>query len=91
MLTGCYPASLDNMEQAPYNKLMTKTPLPIDSATLPPWARWLAQDADGAWWAYEHEPNEGAVSWYENEVGDAIRVTKDHPNSGWRGTLTRIR
>ncbi|MDX1344972.1 MAG: hypothetical protein R3179_03660 [Sedimenticolaceae bacterium] len=66
-------------------------PLPIDSGMLPPWARWLAQDADGAWWAYEHEPNEGTSSWYENEVGDSIRLCNDSPNSNWRETLKRIR
>ncbi|MGD8235938.1 MAG: hypothetical protein PVJ65_07300 [Chromatiales bacterium] len=70
---------------------MTVTPLPIDSATLPPWARWLAQDADGTWWAYEHEPNEGTTSWYENEVGDSTRLRSDPPNSDWRRTLMRIR
>ncbi|HIO93714.1 MAG TPA: hypothetical protein EYG68_12880 [Leucothrix mucor] len=35
----------------------------------PNWTRWLAQDADGTWWAYEHEPNEYHAGWYENEVG----------------------
>ena len=84
MLTGCYPASLANMEQAPYNKLMTKTDLPIDTARLPPWARWLAQDADGTWWAYEHEPNMSDSGWYENEVGQSIRLEKHKPNPLWQ-------
>ena len=70
---------------------MTVTLLPIDPGMLPPWARWLAQDADGTWWAYEHEPNEGTASWYENEVGDSIRLCNDLPNSNWRRSLTRIR
>lgn len=58
--------------------------------TVPEWARWLAQDANGAWWAYEHEPNEGATSWYENEVGRYQRVGSGAPNSEWRGTLQKI-
>ncbi|MGD8677409.1 MAG: hypothetical protein PVG16_00265 [Chromatiales bacterium] len=70
---------------------MTMTSLPIDPSTLPSWARWLAQDADGTWWAYEHEPNEGAVSWYENEVGDSIRLCNGLSSTGWRRTLMRIR
>jgi hypothetical protein len=35
---------------------------------LPDWAEWLAQDADGAWWAFEAEPNQHDRGWYENEV-----------------------
>jgi hypothetical protein len=62
----------------------------IDTTALPAWARWLAQDADGTWWAYEHEPNEGTVSWYENEVGNSLRISRTQRNSSWRQTLTRI-
>lgn len=51
----------------------------------------MAQDADGTWWAYEQEPNEGNVSWYENEVGDAVRLGKSLPNGDWRKTLMKIR
>lgn len=61
----------------------------IDIATPPAWAQWLAQDADGTWWAYEHEPNEGAVSWYENEVGKSIRLEKQPQNRRWRETLRK--
>ena len=35
---------------------------------LPDWAEWIAQDANGAWWAYEAEPNQQDTGWYENEV-----------------------
>ena len=70
---------------------MIRERLPVDPATLPAWAHWLAQDADGTWWAYEHEPNEGAVSWYENEVGASIRLLRLAENSGWRSTLVKIR
>lgn len=69
---------------------MNDKTLPVDRAMLPPWARWLAQDADGAWWAYEQEPNPGAISWYENEVGDSLRLRTDSPNSNWRATLTKV-
>ncbi|MEJ2310143.1 MAG: hypothetical protein P8Z31_07120 [Gammaproteobacteria bacterium] len=70
---------------------MTRERVPVDPATLPAWAKWLAQDADGTWWAYEHEPNEGAVSWYENEVGASLRLLRQADNSGWRRTLVKIR
>jgi hypothetical protein len=70
---------------------MTSANLPIDHSTLPPWARWVAQDADGTWWDYEQEPNEGNISWYENEVGDSVRLQKSLPDGDWRRTLTKIR
>jgi hypothetical protein len=69
---------------------MILTPLPINFAMLPSWARWLAQDADGTWWAYEHEPNEGSISWYENEVGDSMRLCNTLTNTGWRRTLMKV-
>jgi len=63
----------------------------MDCTRLPPWARWLAQDADGCWWAYEHEPNPGEKSWYENEVGAAIKLLDAEPNPDWRRALIRVK
>lgn len=57
---------------------------------IPAWARWIAQDANGAWWAFEHEPNEGAKSWYENEVGKYRLIRKDLPNAEWRNSLIKV-
>ena len=61
--------------------------LQLEPGALAPWVRWLAQDADGAWWGYEAEPHEGAVGWYENEVGRLQRLTRAAPNPGWRQAL----
>ena len=62
--------------------------LPNDVA-IPSWARWLAQDADGSWWAYECEPNEGDHGWYENEVGRCARVASRAPPRQWQHTLRK--
>lgn len=59
-------------------------------AATPAWARWLAQDADGSWWCYEHEPNLACINWYENEVGHSLRIRKDSPNPRWRETLFAV-
>ncbi|MEE9351830.1 MAG: hypothetical protein V3U78_06185 [Thiotrichaceae bacterium] len=66
----------------------------VDQSTLkelnslsPSWARWLAQDADGTWWAYEHEPNEFHKGWYENEVGRFVKLLKAEPNTLWKDSL----
>jgi hypothetical protein len=58
---------------------------------LPGWALWLAQDADGAWWAYEAEPHRHHIGWYENEVGRSQRLAKADPNPDWADTLKRVR
>ena len=36
----------------------------IEAAKDIPWARWIAQDADGEWFAYEEFPNLGETHWY---------------------------
>jgi hypothetical protein len=57
---------------------------------LPEWVCWVAQDSNGAWWGFEHEPNEGAYSWYENEVGRYCELRREGPNPAWRQTLERV-
>lgn len=59
----------------------------IDLKALPDWAEWLAQDADGAWWAYEASPNQQTTGWYENEVGRIMKVGHGAPNPDWERSL----
>lgn len=56
---------------------------------IPDWVQWLAQDADGTWWGFEAEPNEGDCSWYENEVGRYCRLGREGPNPRWQRSLRR--
>lgn len=56
---------------------------------IPDWVAWLAQDADGAWWGYEAEPNRHHRAWYENEVGRIVRLGKTAPPANWESTLIR--
>ena len=60
-------------------------------AEPPDWAAWVAQDADGAWWAYEAEPNQQDRGWYENEVGRIAPLGRTAPPADWQTTLRRIR
>lgn len=55
----------------------------------PNWAHWLAQDADGSWWAFEAEPNEYDHGWYENEVGRCLKLDEREANPHWRESLRR--
>ena len=61
-----------------------------DCSQLPTWARWIAQDADGSWWAYAHEPNMADHGWYENELGGNILLQRAEPNPEWREEIHRI-
>lgn len=62
---------------------------PPDTTALPAWAQWIAQDADGSWWAYECWPNPGDHGWYENEVGRIERIGRGTPPADWQTTLRR--
>jgi hypothetical protein len=62
----------------------------IDFSQIPHWVRWLVQDANGSWWAHEHEPNLGDVAWYENEVGHQLTLMQAAPESDWRQSLMGI-
>ena len=57
----------------------------------PAWVEWIAQDRDGSWWGYAHEPNPADAGWYENEVGEFVRLGGTAPNPDWPGTLRRVR
>ncbi len=63
----------------------------MTSVELPDWANWIAQDADGAVWAYEAEPNQQDYGWYENEVGRIAPLGRTVPPLDWQTTLRRIR
>lgn len=66
-------------------------PVELNGVSIPAWAEWLAQDADGAWWAYEAEPNLQDSGWYENEVGRIHRLGMGPPPADWRSQLIRRR
>jgi hypothetical protein len=57
---------------------------------VPEWVAWIAQDADGALWGYEAEPNKQDRGWYENEVGRIVRLGQTAPPADWETTLRRI-
>lgn len=63
----------------------------LHTQSLPDWVAWVAQDADGSWWAYEVEPLQYHAGWYENELGRRALVRRDPPTEDWEGRLFRIR
>jgi len=61
-----------------------------DTTTRPSWVNWLAQDEDGAWWGYSVEPLQFSRGWYENEIGQRIKIKQSKPNNDWKNSLTKI-
>lgn len=62
-----------------------------DEIKQPPhWACWTGQDANGAIWAFEAEPNEGDKVWYENEVGRYALLGKGKANLDWKSSVKRL-
>jgi hypothetical protein len=57
---------------------------------LPDWVLWIAQDADGCWWAYQAEPLQHHQGWYENEVGQRLKLADAPANPHWRDALFRV-
>ena len=61
-----------------------------DCRQLLDWVRWIAQDTDGSWWAYEHEHNMSDCGWYENEPGRSIYLQKDQLDPQWSQKIYMI-
>lgn len=55
---------------------------------VPAHIRWLAQDSNGVWWGYTVEPHRNDFGWYENEVGDVVRLGKTEV-TGWQDSLKK--
>ena len=61
-----------------------------DCNQFPAWMRWIAQDEDGIWWGYEHEPNMSDTGWYENEVGLSKKIIHQKSSLHWALSLKKI-
>jgi hypothetical protein len=66
----------------------------IIETEVPDWVRWVAQDEDGDWWAYEDEPKipgRGSRRWLNNLNGRCIPIgSGDGSNPNWRETLHEV-
>lgn len=58
---------------------------------MPDWVCWLAQDADGAVWGYQVEPNQSHSGWYENEIGESLYLGVQPLTVDWKETLQRVK
>ena len=56
---------------------------------IPDWVNWVAQDENGVWWGYSAEPLRNDHGWYENEVGEYLRLGVTEPIH-WANSLLRV-
>lgn len=68
---------------------MVEFPIEIKSSDAPDWVNWIAQDGSGTWWGYSVEPLRNDTGWYENEVGECIKLGETAPEN-WRKSLYKI-
>lgn len=67
--------------------------IPPSWSEAPPWAKWRAQDEDGAWFFYKEEPYTMSidVEWRTKGISDIycllVKWCKTNPN--WRETLQK--
>jgi len=56
----------------------------LSAINVPEWVHFIAQDADGSWWGYSVEPLENHRGWYENEVGQNVKLLQTEASDNWR-------
>ncbi len=61
----------------------------LSDIKVPGWVRFIAQDSDGSWWGYSVEPLQNHRGWYENELGEHVKLKQSEPCDGWPQQLYR--
>jgi hypothetical protein len=73
-----------NVRRTPDNVFMQRLAFGI-----PAKIQWIAQDRDGTWWGYSVEPLRNQTGWYENEVGEYLRLGHSEPLD-WENSLQKV-
>ena len=67
---------------------MKTIPIPVQ---VPDWAEWVAQDEDGAWYAFEKRPSDKDSTWYDNDgTSRFLCETYEYNPKFWRETLRKV-
>lgn len=66
---------------------MKTTPIEVP---IPDWAKCVAQDRDGSWWAYEITPKPEREDRWNAHHGKHEFIANSAPNPNWRETLRRV-
>jgi hypothetical protein len=61
----------------------------LSGINVPAWVCFIAQDSDGSWWGYSVEPLQNHRGWYENELGEHVKLKQAAPCDNWSQQLYR--
>jgi len=59
----------------------------LSSVNVPEWVRFIAQDSDGSWWGYSVDPLQNHRGWYENELGQNVKLLQGKVIGDWRDNI----
>lgn len=59
----------------------------LSNVIVPEWVRFIAQDSDGSWWGYSVDPLQNHRGWYENELGDNVKLLQGQVVGDWRDNV----
>lgn len=67
----------------------------LKGISLPDWVRFIAQDSDGSWWGYSVDPLQNHRGWYENELGQNIKLIEGEGGTVirdeiWKNSLKKV-
>lgn len=62
----------------------------LEAAKQHDWAKWVAQDGDGHWWAYENKPVIYEWGYDCREIADVNNLNIKTDPTNWRRSLTWI-
>lgn len=57
---------------------------------IPAEIHWVAQDATGTWWGFEHRPHPGGSGWREMDMSSFVKLGRGRPNAQWRASLQKV-
>lgn len=57
---------------------------------IPAEIHWVAQDAAGTWWGFEHRPHAGGSGWREMDMSSFVKLGRGRPNPNWRASLQKV-
>lgn len=57
---------------------------------IPTEIHWVAQDAAGVWWGFEHRPHAGGSGWRELDMTSFVKLGRGRANPNWRESLRRV-
>ena len=57
---------------------------------IPTEIHWVAQDAAGVWWGFEHRPHPGDSGWRELDLTSFVKLGRGRANPNWRQSLRQV-